>query len=140
MDTGLENLMNKLSAMQLEVFKERINVPEMSRKQYIVEFLKIFLGEQSIIPNILELSDEEFDEECHETVENKGLLEPESDFFHEMIDMEPDNKTSCVEQWTKIFHKIDLLDKCDLSKEMIKCLDASKNLKIIFDQLIADGT
>ena len=121
-----ETSMKKIGEQQFNEFKASIsNLKEVSRKEYLCLFLNRFLGNY-LHKNI---DNDKFDTYCHKVINSISLCEEEIEFFHEMVDHS--TKNNYIDELIEIYHRIDNLENCQLGENILKCLDASKELIII---------
>jgi len=124
--------LQKIQNKQLEEFKNFTNKYSnkiISRKIYVVNYLKIFLGDY-FEKKVFELNDQKFNDYCHNVIDNISLCGPEIEGFHKIVDLKVSNEKKYIEDCIKLYHGTEDLKNCQLGSLMLKCLETSKGLFI----------
>ena len=114
-------LRERIKDEQFQYFQSQLH-DNMRRNDYVCLFLNTFLGKHlCIMPSYAE-----FSKRAHALIDRISLLGPEIDFFHKLVDLEL-SKTY-TDDLIKIYREIQDLNNCSLGQNIIRCLEASKNL------------
>lgn len=125
---GFWKIMEKIQEEQYQSFCQKLPA-NTTRKEYICIYLNTFLGNYLS----MEIPDEKFDQISHKLIDSISLSGPEISFLHKMVDC--NFKNNYVEELIKLYHETTNLDKCQLGKNMMKCLEASNSLHLCHDSL-----
>lgn len=100
-----------------------------TKKQFITTLLATNVGDY-FATDILAFDDKTFYDFCHQIVDSTSLSGPEYDFFHKIIDLKVDASVF-VENCILAYDETTNLSKCQLGSGIKRCLEFSKNIKMI---------
>lgn len=130
---SFKNLMAEIEEEQFLMFQSLIE-NKMNKKFYLCIYLGSFLG-NNFFPmskkdfnKIKNITEQEFCAYCHKMISKVSLCAEEIDFFHQMADI--NDKENYINKCIETYHKIDNLKNCQLGTNILKCLNASKNINI----------
>lgn len=117
------NIMKRIQDEQYKGFLDNLT-KSMFRIEYVCLFLNTFLGKY-LTPT---KTYEEFAEISHELIDSISLLGPEITFFHKLVDFE--HTDNYIDKLIEIYHQTKNLDRCQLGYNIMRCLEASKQITI----------
>jgi len=123
---NIDEFNNLRKKIQDEQFKDFTNslTTSMTRIEYVCLFLNTFLGKYLTVTNTYK----EFADISHELIDCISLLGPEISFFHKLVDFEyTDNY---IDKLIDVYHQTKNLNRCQLGYNIMRCLEASKQIII----------
>lgn len=121
--TGFYRLQEIISQEQFNGFVNKLK-NEMTKIEYDCLILNTFLG--NYLTPTVDLK--QFSEISHELIDCISLSGPEIVFFHNLVDTNVTD--SYINNLIQLYHQTTNLNKCQLGSTILKCLEASKKIKI----------
>lgn len=135
---SFKNIMEKIEKEQFERFQSLIkDRKELHTNHYICLFLRTFLGEE-YFPE----SNEDFElmrqhfgndktaEYCFGVIDSISLCHQEITFFKQMVILR--ESKNYIKDCLEFYNKTEGLRNCQLGNNILKCLEASKDLNIAY--------
>lgn len=122
------DIMKKVAEEQYNSFASNIgDKKKISRRKYLVVFFKTFLGYETYDARY----GLTFNKFYHKQVDSVSLCGPEIEFFNNMIDVKLKKSENYITSWIKLFNETNNLIKCQLGPNILKCLLAKPDLKVV---------
>lgn len=120
---SFNNLMKMIQDEQFKHFSDSLT-KSMTRIEFVCLFLNTFLGKYLTVTDTYE----EFSNISHELIDSISLLGPEINFFHKLVNCE--YIENYINKLIELYHQTDNLNRCQLGYNIMRCLEASKQITI----------